>query len=254
MGPNQNLKEHDPTNPAFPDSKKQIKKFCSQKPRIPKERNITNYAIQVIDFFREFKKKANTMVETKSFDEQASLSVPLVDASPVSTARSVPPEQSKDTTGSANNEEEEEEEVKRRMVASGTTGAVVGFLFGGPILSALLGFGAAYVSKKQGPTGDAARALGDVGVSIRDKAVEIDEKHRVVERSTKAANDAWESAKKYDQQHHVLDKAWDFAVKGWQSFVSYVEKNRLLERGVEGVGKGYEYVAEKVGGSETATK
>jgi len=63
-----------------------------------------------------------------------------------------------------------------RMVASGTTGAVLGFLFGGPILSALLGFGAAYATKKNGAPGDAARALGDVGLTVREKAIEVDER------------------------------------------------------------------------------
>merc|ERR1712070_484621 len=84
------------------------------------------------------------------------------------------------------------------MVRSGVTGAVIGFLFGGPLLSALLGFAAAYASQKDGSQGECARSLGDFGVSVRDKALELDEKHQIAERSTQAASDAWAKAKQYD--------------------------------------------------------
>jgi hypothetical protein len=132
------------------------------------------------------------------------------------------------------------------MVASGTTGAVLGFLFGGPILSALLGFGAAYATKKDGAPGDAARALGDVGLTVRQKAVEVDEKHHVVEKTTKVATDVWEGAKQYDQKHNVLEKTKDFTVASWLSFVKFVQERRLLQRGVDGVGRGYEFIADKI--------
>eukprot|EP00934_Nitzschia_sp_Nitz4_P000498 Nitzschia sp. Nitz4//scaffold165_size50357//19069//19605//NITZ4_007020-RA/size50357-processed-gene-0.57-mRNA-1//-1//CDS//3329538129//498//frame0 len=135
---------------------------------------------------------------------------------------------------------------QKKMVASGATGAVVGFLFGGPILSALLGFGAAYVSQRQGKDGDAARALGDFGVSVKNKAAEIDQEHKVVERTSKAAKGAWDGAQKYDQRHNILEKSRGFAIDTWKSFVNFVQEKRVLQQGVDGFGKGYEYVAEKV--------
>ena len=142
--------------------------------------------------------------------------------------------------------------ANEKMVRSGVTGAVIGFLFGGPLLSALLGFGAAYASQKNDTVGEYARSLGDFGVSVRDRAVALDEKHQVVEKSSKAATEAWDRAKEYDGKYNILERTKDFAISKWQWFVGYVHENHLLERGVEITGKGYEYVAEKVGSTEKA--
>lgn len=168
------------------------------------------------------------MVESKtSFDEKSN-TMPEVTATPV------------------------DDEQQKQMVASGTTGAVLGFLFGGPILSALVGFGAAYVSKKEGAPGDAARALGDMGLSVRNKAIEVDEKHKIVERSGKAVTNAWEGAKEYDRKHNVLEKTREFTVHSWESFVHFIQERRILQQGVDGFGKGYEFVAEKVCGQNNS--
>jgi len=140
------------------------------------------------------------------------------------------------------------------MLRSGVTGAVVGFFCGGPLLSALLGFLAAYASQKEGTPGDYARSLGDFGISVRDKAAAIDEKHHIAERSTKVASEAWDKAKQYDGKYNAMDKARDTAVSVWVRFTTYVREKRLLERGVEVTGMGYEYVAYKVGTKEASKK
>jgi hypothetical protein len=135
------------------------------------------------------------------------------------------------------------------MVRSGVTGAVLGFLCGGPLLSALLGFLAAYVSQKEGAPGDYARSLGAFGVSVKAKAMDLDEKHHIAERFSKAASEAWDKAKQYDGKYNVLDKARDTAMSSWILFVNYVREHLLLERGVALTGRGYEYVVDKVGAS-----
>merc|ERR1711976_631540 len=84
--------------------------------------------------------------------------------------------------------------------------------------------------------GDAARALGYVAVSARQKAEEFDDKHKIVDRSKKVANDAWQKAKTYDQSHNVLDTVLETIVYGWGAFVGFVKEHRLLEKGVDGVG------------------
>jgi hypothetical protein len=145
----------------------------------------------------------------------------------------------------------EQENKDPRMVASGVAGAVLGFVFGGPILAALLGFGSAFAAQKSGATGDAARALGDVAITAKVKAEEIDRKHKVVDKSKKVAAEAWEQAKEYDHKHNVLDKVVEFAVFSWKSFAKFVQDHRLLERGVDGVGRGFEYVAERVAGDDS---
>ena len=135
---------------------------------------------------------------------------------------------------------------KDKMIASGVTGAVLGFLFGGPIGSALFGFTAAYVAQKSGAPGDAARALGDVGLHVRAKALEVDEKHKIVDTTSKTATEIWETAKKLDGETQVLEKSRGFVVDSWMSFVKFVKDRQLLEKGVDTAGKGYEFVADKV--------
>jgi hypothetical protein len=123
---------------------------------------------------------------------------------------------------------------------------------GGPLISALLGFGAAYATQKPGAPGDAARALGDVAISTKEKAKELDEKHHIVDRSKKAATEAWEKTKECDHCHNVLDTLKNTIVFIWGALVNFVQENRLLERGVDGVGLGYEYVVERVSGESSS--
>jgi hypothetical protein len=169
---------------------------------------------------------------------------PSTSPQPDVVLHSAPPSQ----PSAPNTNEEQTDPVTNKMVASGTAGAVLGFLFGGPLVAALLGFGAAYATKKDGAAGDAARALGDMAVSVKEKAIEVDQKHHVVDRSQRAAGEAWDSAKEYDQHHNVLEKTKDAVVAGWKSFTNFVRERRLLQRGVDGVGRGIEFVSEKVSG------
>ena len=77
-------------------------------------------------------------------------------------------------------------------------GAVLGFFFGGPLISALLGFGAAYATRKKGAPGDAARALGDITISTREKARGLEEKNKIGDRSKKAPT---EEGRQIGRQH-----------------------------------------------------
>jgi hypothetical protein len=134
----------------------------------------------------------------------------------------------------------------RIMVASGVAGMVVGSLLFGPILGAIAGFGTAYATKKEGPAGDIARAMGDVALTTRDKAIELDNKHRLVEKSKDAVIAGWEKAKALDQEHQILIKIKDFIIFSWRETVEFSRRHRLLERGVQGVGKGFEWLFRKL--------
>jgi hypothetical protein len=147
---------------------------------------------------------------------------------------------------------EEEELERKRTIGAGVFSGVVGLFLGGPFVAMILGFGAAYATAKQGAVGDTARAVGDVALSAREKAIEIDEKHRVVDRSKVVAQEAFEKAKEMDRNHHILEKTKDFLVYSWTSTVEFFRRNRVLERGVEGVGRSAEWVAGKVAGSSQA--
>lgn len=144
---------------------------------------------------------------------------------------------------------------KARMVASGTAGAVLGLLLlGGPFFAALVGFGSAYATQKDGPIGDVSRAMGDVALHARDKGLEIDEKHQVVENTKLALAGAWEQAKELDRQHHILDKIKDFLIFSWKEAVDFTLRHRLLERGVEAIGQGLEYTFKRMLGSNALSE
>jgi hypothetical protein len=148
---------------------------------------------------------------------------------------------------------EEEELVRNRTIGAGVFSGVVGLLLGGPFVAMILGFGAAYATEKQGAVGDTARAVGDVALSVRGKAIEIDEKHKVVDKSKVMAQGAFENAKEMDQKYHILERTKDLLVYSWTSTVDFFRRNRVLERGVEGVGRSAEWVAVKVvGGNQAA--
>mmetsp|Transcript_21175 Transcript_21175/g.27883 ORF Transcript_21175/g.27883 Transcript_21175/m.27883 type:complete len:151 (-) Transcript_21175:118-570(-) len=98
-----------------------------------------------------------------------------------------------------NNEEKEEEEDSTleipRKRGAGIMCGVLGCLIGGPILAVAAGVGAAYATGKDGATGDIARAAGDVALSVRDKAKEVDEKHDLKTKTKNASLDAYERTK-----------------------------------------------------------
>jgi hypothetical protein len=148
---------------------------------------------------------------------------------------------------------EQEELERKRRVGAGIFSGVVGLFLGGPFLAMIFGLGAAYATKKEGAVGDTARAVGDVALSAREKAIEIDEKHNVVGKTKVAAEEAFEKAKELDQNHHFLERTKVFVVYSWNSIVDFVRRNHVLERSVDGVGKSAEWVAAKVsGGSQAA--
>ena len=140
------------------------------------------------------------------------------------------------------------------MTRCGLTAAVIGFLCGGPLLSAMLGFLVAYASQKQDKAGDYARSLGKFGASVQAKAEALNEKHHILERYNKVAADAWEKAVQYDGNFNVLEKTRGALAYVWLLLAAYAQQHRLLERGVELAGKGYEYVAERIGRDRLAKK
>jgi hypothetical protein len=143
-------------------------------------------------------------------------------------------------------EEDPAEHGADRMVASGTAGAVIGLLVGGPFLAAIAGFGSAYATQKDGVAGDTSRALGEVALTVKEKAYELNTKHHIVDKSKHVAGKAWIKAQEQlqlDNKHaHILEQLKDLVLVSWQALVEFVGRYRLLEKGVDGVGRGLEYI------------
>ena len=142
----------------------------------------------------------------------------------------------------------------RSIVAGAGVGSgVLGLLVGGPFLGLLLGFGGAYAAEnKEGHlVGDTAQAVGEVALSIRAKARVIDDKHKVVEQSQRAAAQVWTKAQQLDREQ-ILDKTKDWALYSWNSTVMYIQRHNLVERGVVGMGTGVFWLMEKVMSSSSS--
>ena len=134
---------------------------------------------------------------------------------------------------------------KARVAASGTAGCILGCLIGGPICAILGGFSSAYAAKnKVGAVGDCARAMGDIALVAKAKALEVEEKHHVVDNTKQVAAGAWENAKEMDREYNICEKTKDAIVYTGKATVSFTVKHRLLEKGVQGMGRGMEFAAD----------
>merc|ERR1712003_368212 len=88
--------------------------------------------------------------------------------------------------------------------------------------------------------------LGDVALSVKDKATELDVKHRITDRTKSVTNNAWESVRKFEGDNGPIHKGKNVVVKGWENTVEYTRRNRLIERGVDGVGNAIDWTTHKL--------
>ena len=153
-----------------------------------------------------------------------------------------------DTSSSSSDDAAElpEDFEHNRMVGAGVASGVVGLLLGGPFLAAVLGFGTAYATSKDGAAGDAARAVGEVALTAKAKAQQVDAKHNIVTKSKVVANEAWERAKEVDRQHNVLGKTKEFVVFSWEKILEINRNHRVVQRTFEGIGRALSYLLEKL--------
>jgi len=133
-------------------------------------------------------------------------------------------------------------EDKHLVQPAGVGAAVVGFIFGGPILSALLGFSAAYAVRKKNGAGDFARSLGKLTKSVEGKTSEIEKKNHFIEKTTKSINNFCDD----EEEKSVAFKTRAFLVSSWIAASNYTKENQLLERGVEETGKGLEFIGTNI--------
>ena len=173
------------------------------------------------------------MVENKQSIDETDLTSPLV----------IQAENTK-TSETHHNLTPEEQERAILEQSSGLTGAAIGFLFGGPILAAIAGFGAAYAVRKDNSVGENARSLGKFGLSVNDKAKELDQQHHISDKTKQALGSAWGQVEKLDR--NVASRIQEFVVNSWAKSVAYTKEHKLIERGVENTGRGFEFIASKI--------
>ncbi len=142
---------------------------------------------------------------------------------------------------------EVEDEDKHLVQPAGVGAAVVGTIFFGPILGALIGFSSAYAVRKKNGAGNVARAFGELSHSVQQKTAEIEEKHHFGERTVAAINDVFDDP----NEKSILFKTREFFVSTWLALANFTKEKQLLEKGVEGTGQGIEAIGracERLGG------
>jgi len=156
------------------------------------------------------------------------------------------------------------EDEKHLVKEAGQGGAVIGFIVGGPIGSALLGFGSAYGIRKpkDSTLGKSSRWIAEKTLSVKGKVFNEEEKHHFVKRSKttidkfcgdnntdndndndNAIKNKSSSNSNSNSDNNIAFKTREFVVSGWDAASKYTKENQLLERGVEETGKGIEYLA-----------
>merc|ERR1712003_64261 len=88
--------------------------------------------------------------------------------------------------------------------------------------------------------------LGDVALSAKDKATELDVKHRISDRTKNVTDNAWESVRKFEGDNGPIHKCKSAVAKGWENTVEYTRRHRLIERGVDGVGNAIDWTTDKL--------
>jgi len=137
------------------------------------------------------------------------------------------------------------------ILGAAVVGAIAGLALGGPRMGVLTGLGLGATAMVQGPAGDAARAIGEVGVEAGKKAKEIDDKHHVVDTTKETAAKAWIKAQEMDQQHHILDKTKQAGITALQKTRDFEKKHNILEKVANTITKGAAKVAESLRATES---
>merc|ERR1712150_163067 len=138
-----------------------------------------------------------------------------------------------------------------RKLGAGVAGGVVGFVLGGPIIATIAGFASAWATEKDGVGGDVARAMGDVALTVREKAIEVDEKHHIVEESKKAATGVVDKAKQVDEKYEVVAKTKEFVSWSLETIKDFNRRHRVVERAISAVGDALSWILVQVGGGDT---
>jgi hypothetical protein len=84
-----------------------------------------------------------------------------------------------------NNNNNENPHTRRQLRGAAVAGGLTGFLLGGPIIGAVAAGGGVLAVTSKGKVGEVARSTGEVMASAGDRLKRIDQKHHVVEKTSK---------------------------------------------------------------------
>jgi hypothetical protein len=140
------------------------------------------------------------------------------------------------------------------MMGACVAGGCVGCLVGGPWLACIAGAGSAYGTTRQSPTGDCTRSMGRMSLACRSKAIEVNDKHHIVEKSKIAAVTCWQKSKDVNERHRMMERTKGCLASSYQGLQSANRKYRISDRTLEGIGMVCTYVNEKVIGEAAVSE
>lgn len=137
-----------------------------------------------------------------------------------------------------------------QVVGAAVFGAVAGFLLGGSRTGLAAGIGAGIAATTQTAMGDVARSMGDVAVTAGHKAREVDEKHRVVEKTRAAAgavaSTTMGTIRELDEKHKIVEKGKQGVRSAYQSVVEFERKHNIVDNTAKKLSEGASFVTEKL--------
>ena len=128
------------------------------------------------------------------------------------------------------------------MLGAVAAGGCLGCLVGGPVVACLAGAGAAYGTTQQSPAGDCTRSMGRMALLCRDKAIEVNQKHHVIDKTKTAAIVCWEKSKDMNERHKMAERTKGCLLSSWAGIKTANQKYRIVDRTFEGIGHACTYV------------
>eukprot|EP00553_Chaetoceros_curvisetus_P015160 CAMPEP_0204644146 /NCGR_PEP_ID=MMETSP0718-20130828/1259_1 /ASSEMBLY_ACC=CAM_ASM_000674 /TAXON_ID=230516 /ORGANISM="Chaetoceros curvisetus" /LENGTH=182 /DNA_ID=CAMNT_0051665611 /DNA_START=47 /DNA_END=595 /DNA_ORIENTATION=- len=112
-----------------------------------------------------------------------------------------------------------------RQIGAGIVAALITLPLFGPFIAAVAGVAAAHGTTQDGAAGDICRAASDVAMTAKDKAIEMDKKHDIVNRSKENARDFVNNVRKGDT-HNLLEKIGERLQEVFKVVGQFFDKNR----------------------------
>uniref|UniRef100_A0A7S2UVH0 Uncharacterized protein n=1 Tax=Fibrocapsa japonica TaxID=94617 RepID=A0A7S2UVH0_9STRA len=103
------------------------------------------------------------------------------------------------------------------IAGAAAVGAVAGAAVAGPLLGVVGAGAAAVAATRQDETGQVARAAGNMGCALYEKAKELDKEHKITNMVSAEAGKAWREVQQFDKDNNISGKAAKGIIKGLNS-------------------------------------
>ena len=136
------------------------------------------------------------------------------------------------------------------IVGAASVGAAMGLIVSGPLAAVVLGVGAVCAAQSTGPAADVAKSAGNLACTAGHKAVELDRKHSIVDKTKHAANATAQKAVELDNKHHIVANTKAAAVSGYTKAAKYDEEHHVTEKVGASLVSGMDWLQSKLAGGE----